>query len=133
MKPLTEKERLTIIEYFFKRKSLYSVVGWLFSLSLLSSLVVIKLPIELTPNYTELAKEYGKPITYLIAYFIGKYFDTVSVLIIVTKIFVIWMCFYFEKKLKAAGKSGLTIKNLIVGWGNTVNNNVTNTKDDEHS
>jgi len=133
MRLFTEKERLTIIEYFLKRKSIYSVVGWLFALSLLSSLVVISLPKELTPNYTELAEAYGKLITYVIAYFIGKYFDTISVFIIVTKFLVIWMCFHYEAKLKAAGKSGLTIKNIIVGWGNTVNNNVTNSEDDEHS
>ena len=133
MSPLTETERLTIIEYFFKRKSLYSAVGRLFALSLLSSLVFIALPKELNPNYTELAKDYGKLISYVIAYFIGKYFEPISGVIIVTKFLVLWMCFHYEAKLKAAGKSGLTISNIIVGWRNMVNNNVNNTKDDEHS
>lgn len=108
------------------------MVGWIFAVSLLSSLALIAFPEELAPNYTEIAKEYGKPIAYLVAYFIGKYFSTEAIIVLITKVVILWMCFHFESKLKLAGKSGLTIKNTIFGWGNTVNNNVSNTKDDEY-
>lgn len=131
MKQLTEKERLLIIEFLTRRKSIYSLLGWVFGLSLLSSLVVITLPKELTPNYAQMIQDYGMFITYVIAFFIGSYFSSISLIVIGVKLFALWLCFHFEAKLKAAGKSGLTVKNLIIGWGNSVNNNITS-KDEKH-
>lgn len=133
MLPITEKERLKITDFFFKRKSLYSVIGWIFSLSLLSNLAVITLPEVLNPDYPALKEEYGSLFTIGVAYFVGKIFGVISAFVVFSKIIVIWMCFHYEAKLKAAGKSGLTIKNIIVGFRNTVTNNITITKDDEHS
>lgn len=132
MDQLSKKERLTIIEFIFYRRSIYSKLGWVFGLSLLSGLIFISLPPELSINYKRMIQKIGILPTYLVAYFVGKYFDTFSVISVVTKFLVLWLCFYYELQLKRAGKTKVFIINKIFGWGNNVSNNINYTEKDEH-
>lgn len=124
MKPITDKERLTFLEFIFYRRSLYSKLGWVFGISLLSSLVFISLPKELSIDYEAMMLKSGKFLTYVTAFFVGKYFDSFSLVVVISKLLVLWLCFYYELQLKRAGKTKVFIKNNIFGWNNQVTNTV---------
>ena len=128
---LTKDERKTIINFLFKRRNLYTWIGRIFALALLAELASLTLPDELIPDYNQLIIDYGRFITYLIAFIIGKYFGGYTIIFIIIKLLVLWLCFHYNYKLEKQGKDYVFIKNWNIGISNTIINKINTNKNDK--
>ena len=130
MSRLSEYERKMIINFFFKRTNLYTWVGRIFAIALLTELAALTLPPELAPDYLQWIIDYGRFPTYVAAFFIGKYFGGQWILSLLLKFLVIWLCMHYNFKLQKSDKDYVIIKNWIFGFNNKIKNNVKLNKDD---
>jgi hypothetical protein len=130
MNKLTEYERKTIVNFFFKRTNLYTWVGRVFAIALLTELAALTLPPELAPDYPQWIIDYGRFRTYVAAFFIGKYFGGQWFISLGVKFIVLWLCMHYNFKLQNVGKDSVIIKNWIFGFNNKIENNIKSTKDD---
>lgn len=130
MNRLTEYERKTIINFFFKRTNLYTWVGRVFAIALLTELAALTLPPELAPDYPQWIIDYGRIPTYVAAFFIGKYFGGQWIVSLVVKFIVLWLCMHYNFKLQNIGKDSVIIKNWIFGFNNKIENHIKSNKDD---
>jgi hypothetical protein len=130
---LTEYERKTIVNFFFKRTNLYTWVGRVFAMALLTELAALTLPPELAPDYPQWIIDYGRIPTYVAAFFIGKYFGGQWIVSLVVKFIVLWLCMHYNFKLQNIGKDNITIKNFNFGWGNSNTNTIYNNRKDEEN
>lgn len=121
---LSETDRSTIIKFFFKRTNLYTWVGRIFAISLITELGAFILPEALTPNYDLLLEEKGYLYSIITAFFIGKYFGGYWIYSLIIKLFVLITCFYFNYKLQKKDKDYLIIKSWNFGINNSTTVNI---------
>lgn len=133
MKSLTKYERKTIVNFFFKRTNLYTWVGRIFAIALLTELASLTLPPELAPNYAQWIIDYGRFPTYVAAFFIGKYFGGQWFISLIIKFIVLWLCMRYNFKLQNLGKDNINIRNLNIGFKNSNTNTIYNNKNGEEN
>lgn len=131
MTALNKDERKTIINFFFKRTNLYTWIGRIFAIALITELAALTLPKELTPDYSQLIIEHGLFLTYVIAFFLGKYFGGYAIISLIIKVLVLWMCLHYNYKLENQGKDYVLIKNWNFGFKNSIITNINIDKDEK--
>ena len=120
---LSETNKDTIIRFFFKRTNLYSWVGRIFAVALLTELSALPLPVELCPDYKYIIAKHGYFNALLTAFFIAKYFSGAWIVSLFIKTVILRWCFIFNLKLERKGQDYVLIKSWNIGIGNK---NVTN-------
>ena len=120
---ITKENKDKIINFLFKRTNLYTWVGRIFAIGIVTELSANLLPSVLEPNYSEIAKEYGYFCAVVLAFFIAKYFAGIWAISLLIKLTVLYMCFRFNLKLQLDNKDYVFIKSWNFGIGNS---NVTN-------